>query len=689
MVSSEEETAHAISQSIGVPAAKQTDVFADGQVQIVELDVDPHRAARRSACRCARRACRPTRGSSRSSAATGRSCREAPSGSSRATASSSSARRAPCGSGARSWLSSRRGACANVVILGAGRAGVAIARLLLAQGISVRLVEADAARARDVADLLPGARVLNAIGTEPEFLEHERIHLADAAVLAMRDDAKNLYAGVLLERRGAPLIIGIAREATALAGLRDGRDRRRRRPAAADRRGNHPLRARPTHAPGGDVRGRPVRGRSTSSSARTASSWASRSGVLPMTGVRHRRDRPRRQGRLPARRRPAHARRPGHPLHGVEAGVAGRGRALTAVRARRRPRGSRSTSAPPSTSSAACWPCSGSHSWRQRRSRSATGSRPGRSCSPVWRRAAPVSCSRSPHGARPGSASARASSSSRSSGCSPRPRACCPTSSPTSPSSTSPIDAYFESMSGFSGTSATVVADVDALNSSLTMWRQLTAVVRRPGHHRALAWPCCRGCASAAGSSSSLDVAGPEIEPLAVTIRRRRGASRPLRGADGARGRSCSSALGWLGVGRMRWAPFEAIAHSFAHDLPTGGFATEPRSVEEFGRATQWTVDRVHGARRHQLRAHVPALIRGRFGALASRRGVPPLPLPARGAARSCCFVELAADGPRRAATSAVRHAIFQTVSIDDDHRLRERRLQRVDGPDERGPSSR
>src|SRR5512134_329334 len=39
MVSSELETAHAVSQTIGLPAAKQTDVFAEGQVQIVEFDV--------------------------------------------------------------------------------------------------------------------------------------------------------------------------------------------------------------------------------------------------------------------------------------------------------------------------------------------------------------------------------------------------------------------------------------------------------------------------------------------------------------------------------------------------------------------------------------------------------------------------------------------------------------------------
>ena len=39
VISSEVETAHAVSRIIGVPAARQTDVFADGQVQMVEFDV--------------------------------------------------------------------------------------------------------------------------------------------------------------------------------------------------------------------------------------------------------------------------------------------------------------------------------------------------------------------------------------------------------------------------------------------------------------------------------------------------------------------------------------------------------------------------------------------------------------------------------------------------------------------------
>ena len=39
MVSPELETANAISATLGLPAARQTDIFADGKVQIVEFDV--------------------------------------------------------------------------------------------------------------------------------------------------------------------------------------------------------------------------------------------------------------------------------------------------------------------------------------------------------------------------------------------------------------------------------------------------------------------------------------------------------------------------------------------------------------------------------------------------------------------------------------------------------------------------
>lgn len=115
---------------------------------------------------------------------------------------------------AREWssLMAREKRVDDVVIVGAGQTGVAAARLLLAQGVRVRLVDADGERARAVAEELPGARVFNASRTDPDFLERERIGQARAAIFAMPDDAKNLYAATLAKLHGVPFTIAIAHD---------------------------------------------------------------------------------------------------------------------------------------------------------------------------------------------------------------------------------------------------------------------------------------------------------------------------------------------------------------------------------------------------------------------------------------------------------------------------------------------
>ena len=89
IVSSEVETALAVSRAVGVPAARQTDVFAEGQVQLVEFDVIETRRPehhRRAAARGEPAA--PTPGWRRSSAATRCACRAATTRSGPATGSS-------------------------------------------------------------------------------------------------------------------------------------------------------------------------------------------------------------------------------------------------------------------------------------------------------------------------------------------------------------------------------------------------------------------------------------------------------------------------------------------------------------------------------------------------------------------------------------------------------------------------
>ena len=99
-----------------------------------------------------------------------------------------------------------------VVIVGAGQTGVAVARVLLDQGIRVRLIEVDVDRARVVAEELPEVRVFHATGIDPDFLERERIGEAGAGILAMPDDAKNLFAASLLRLHGVPFTVAIVHD---------------------------------------------------------------------------------------------------------------------------------------------------------------------------------------------------------------------------------------------------------------------------------------------------------------------------------------------------------------------------------------------------------------------------------------------------------------------------------------------
>jgi trk system potassium uptake protein TrkA len=216
VVSSELETAYAISRIIGVPAARQTDVFADGEVQVGEFDAEE----------------------GASPDVIGVPLRDAtiPADSKVAAIIRDTETVLPGGddvirigdrivvigspTAAKTWSSllwPEGGAVRDVVIFGAGRVGSAIARVLLDQGIRVRMVEASREQARRAAESLPEARVFNATGFDPDFLERERIGQSQAGIFAMRDDAKNQYAASIAQVHGIPFTIAIAHEAMSVA----------------------------------------------------------------------------------------------------------------------------------------------------------------------------------------------------------------------------------------------------------------------------------------------------------------------------------------------------------------------------------------------------------------------------------------------------------------------------------------
>jgi trk system potassium uptake protein TrkA len=214
MVSAELETAHAISRITGVPAARQTDVFAEGQVQMVEFDVAPDFSPNDVIGVPLREARIPADSKVASIIRAGRMILA------RGNESIQPGDRVVIiGSpqAAREWsaIMAQERRLDDVVIVGAGQTGVAVGELLLAQGARVRLIDSNAARALEVAELLPKARVFHAIGTDPEFLAREKIGQARAAVFAMPDDSKNLYAATLAKLNGVEFTIAVAHDPVA------------------------------------------------------------------------------------------------------------------------------------------------------------------------------------------------------------------------------------------------------------------------------------------------------------------------------------------------------------------------------------------------------------------------------------------------------------------------------------------
>ncbi len=285
VVCSELETAHAISRIIGVPAARQTDVFAEGQVQIVEFDVQRGASADVVG--------RPLRDAGippdSKVAAIIRGDRDAPArrrrrDPARATGSSSSARP----QAAQAWsalLAPGEGKVRDVVIYGAGRVGTAIARVLLEQGIDVRLVEASAERARVVAEAPAGRARL------PRDRGRPRLHRARADRADGRGDLRDARRREeplrRIARRGARRAVHDRHRARGGLGpgVRAGRDRRLGEPARRDGRGDHPLRARSADEAGHASRGQPVRGPRRHAAGTRASTSGKKFKEMPVRGA--------------------------------------------------------------------------------------------------------------------------------------------------------------------------------------------------------------------------------------------------------------------------------------------------------------------------------------------------------------------------------------------------------------------
>jgi trk system potassium uptake protein len=150
-----------------------------------------------------------------------------------------------------------------------------------------------------------------------------------------------------------------------------------------------------------------------------------------------------------------------------------------------------------------------------------------------------------------------------------------------------PVDAYFEAMSGFTTTGATILTDVEALPDSLLIWRQLTQWLGGMGII-VLALAVLPRLRVGGRQLLEHELPGPEFDQMTARIRDTARRLWALYVALTLAMILVLSSFAWTGIDE-RMSPFEALAHALT-TLPTGGFSTEARGVEAFGAASQWVI---------------------------------------------------------------------------------------------------
>src|SRR5215216_6204209 len=155
------------------------------------------------------------------------------------------------------------------------------------------------------------------------------------------------------------------------------------------------------------------------------------------------------------------------------------------------------------------------------------------------------------------------------------------------PQLSNPLDALFESMSGFSTTGATAIANVGDLSRSMAMWRQITAWIGGVGIIVLFLAVLPRLRIGGRQALFKAESAGPELG-LATTIRESAQRFVVLYVGITAAEAAILTVFGLTGID-PRMTFYNAVAHSFA-TIATAGFSPDPRSLEPFAPASQWVV---------------------------------------------------------------------------------------------------
>ena len=222
-----------------------------------------------------------------------------------------------------------------------------------------------------------------------------------------------------------------------------------------------------------------------------------------------------------------------------------------------------------------------------------------------------------------------------------------------------PVDAYFEAMSGFTTTGASVLTDIEGVSRSLLLWRQLTQWLGGIGII-VIALAVLPRLRVGGRELLEHEMPGPEIESLSTRIQ------------DTARRvwilyLSLTVALilllagfGWTGIDEQM-TTFDAVAYALA-TLPTGGFGVRATSLEEFGAASQWTIALFMALAGANFALLYRAFVRRQpraFGHDEEFRLYVGLLALGSAAVAAVLWTEDLASGE-----AAIRHAVFQTVSM-------------------------
>jgi len=222
-----------------------------------------------------------------------------------------------------------------------------------------------------------------------------------------------------------------------------------------------------------------------------------------------------------------------------------------------------------------------------------------------------------------------------------------------------PVDAFFESMSGFSTTGSSILTNVEVVDHSLLLWRQLTQWVGGMGIIvLALAvLPRLR-----VGGRQLLESEMPDTDGDSLAERIRTTARRLwLLYVALSVALACVLALfGVAGIDR-RMGLFEAVSVALA-TLPTGGFMPVSGSLAQFAAASQWVVVVFMVIAGINFALVYRTLVRRRWRRATADQELR-LYLGILALASIALVTEIWADG-LATGEAAVRHGVLQVVSI-------------------------